>query len=160
PAETTTAAATPAPTTGKGKAPPAAAANGNRTFQRAEINAATPAPGAQAQPGAQSEAFAGQDQSELQRRSADSLLVNGSSNNGASTPFAQLARFGNNIRGGRSQYSGNIGFTFDKAALDARTYSLTGQDTPKPDYNRFTGLITVGGPIKIPHLLKNGPFLT
>jgi len=161
-ATTTAAAATPAAAPKKGKAAPAAAANGSRTFQRAEINATAPAnrPPAADQQAAAQPAASDQDQSDLQRRSADSFLVNGSTNNGASTPFAQLARFGNNIRGGRSQYNGNIGFTFDNNALDARTYSLTGQDTPKPDYNRFTGLITVGGPIKIPHLIKNGPFLT
>ena len=48
----------------------------------------------------------------------------------------------------------------DNSALDARPFSLTGQDTPKPAKNNLQGLLLFNGPIKIPHLLKNGPLLT
>ena len=40
---------------------------------------------------------------------ADGFLVNGSVNNGAASPFAQLAAFGNNRRGQRSLYNGGVG---------------------------------------------------
>ena len=53
-----------------------------------------------------------------------------------------------------------MGITVDNSVFDARTYSLTGQDTQKPDYNRMTGLLAFGGPFKIPHLVKNGPNFT
>jgi hypothetical protein len=45
----------------------------------------------------------------------------------------------------------------DNSSLDARPFSLTGQDTPRQFYNRFTGLATLGGPLRIPALLRNGP---
>ena len=60
-------------------------------------------------------------------------------NNGASSPFAQLQAFGNNRRGVRSLYNGSLGFSLDNSTLDARTFSLTGQDTPKPGYNQMQG---------------------
>ena len=94
---------------------------------------------------------------ELSQRAADGFLINGSMNNGAASPFAQAAAFGNNRFGGRSLYTGGIGMTFDNSALNARSFSLTGQDTPKPGYNRMTGLLTFGGPLRIPHLIRNGP---
>ena len=47
--------------------------------------------------------------------------------------------------------------TFDNATLDARPYSLTGLNTPKPTYNNLTGLATFGGPLKIPHFHWNDP---
>jgi len=82
---------------------------------------------------------------------SDGLLINGSVNNGAASPFAQSAAFGNNRRGARSLYNGNIGFQLGNSALDARQYSITGQDTPKPAYNHLMGTAAFGGPIKLPH---------
>ncbi|HLJ18159.1 MAG TPA: carboxypeptidase regulatory-like domain-containing protein [Bryobacteraceae bacterium] len=92
-----------------------------------------------------------------QNAAANGFLINGSVNNGAASPFAQLAAFGNNRRSGRGLYNGGLGLLVDNSALDARAFSLTGQDTPKPAYNRLTGVATLGGPLRIPHLLKNGP---
>ena len=94
---------------------------------------------------------------EMSQRASDGLLINGSVNNGAASPFAQAMAFGNNRRGTRGLYNGGIGFTVDNSAFDAQSFSLTGQDTPKPPYNRITGLLSLGGPLKIPHLLRNGP---
>ncbi len=94
---------------------------------------------------------------DLTQRASDGFLINGSMNNGAASPFAQLAAFGNNRNGARGLYNGGIGLTFDNSALDAQPFSLTGQNTPKLAYNRLTGLATLGGPLKIPHLLQNGP---
>ncbi len=96
-------------------------------------------------------------QADLSQRAADGFLINGSVNNGAASPFSQPFAFGNNRRGGKGLYNGGIGLTFDNSALDARAFSLTGQNTPKPSYNRMTGLLALGGPIRIPHLLQNGP---
>ena len=88
---------------------------------------------------------------------ADGLLINGSSNNGAASPFAQFAAFGNSRSGHRGLYNGGLGIIGDTSALDAQSFSLTGQQTPKPSYSRITGVATLGGPLRIPHLLKNGP---
>src|SRR5262249_28267209 len=86
------------------------------------------------------------------------FLINGSVNNGANTPFAQNAAFGNNRRGIRSLYNGNIGVNLDNSGWDAATYNVTGQSINKPSYNRVTGLFGFGGPLRIPHVwLRNRP---
>jgi hypothetical protein len=139
-------------------AAPAANPNGSGGFQRTQANATANAPAADAPaPPPASDSFAGQSASDLSSRANDGFLVNGTSNNGASSPFALNSAFGNNRRGARSLYNGNIGFTIDNSNFDARTFSITGQDTEKPAYNKFTGIASFGGPLKIPHLLKNGP---
>jgi trimeric autotransporter adhesin len=94
---------------------------------------------------------------EVAQRAEDGLLINGSVNNGASSPFALFPAFGNNRNGSRSLYNGGLGLFVDNSIWDARSFSITGQDTPKPGYNHFTGTAYFGGPLKIPHLLKNGP---
>jgi trimeric autotransporter adhesin len=94
---------------------------------------------------------------ELAQRASDGLLINGSVNNGASSPFALGPAFGNNRNGSRSLYNGGLGIFVDNSVWDARQFSLTGQNTAKPGYNHFTGTAYFGGPLKIPHLLKNGP---
>ena len=91
------------------------------------------------------------------QQSSDGLLINGSSNNAANSPFSQIAAFGNNRTGSRSLYNGGIGVILDNSALNARSFSLSGLDTPKPNYNLVTGVVTLGGPLKIPHLLRRGP---
>ena len=88
---------------------------------------------------------------------AEGFLINGSQNNGAASPFAQAAAFGNFRKGPNGLYNGGIGLTLDNSALDAQSFSLTGQATPKPAYNRLTGLATLGGPIRIPRLFRNSP---
>jgi trimeric autotransporter adhesin len=96
----------------------------------------------------------GQDLSEL---ASNGFLINGSVNNGAVSPFAQLAAFGNNRNGGQGLYNGGIGLFLDNSVFDARPFSLSGQNTPKASYNRLTGVATFGGPLKIPHLMPHGP---
>jgi len=130
---------------------------------KAEIQASvvpTPSPATPEQnaPPKQATAPAASDE-DLSQRAADGFLINGSSQNGAASPFAQMAAFGNNRNGSKSLYNGGIGITFDNSALDARPFSLTGQDTPKATYNRMTGLATFGGPLQIPHLFKRPPYL-
>ena len=87
----------------------------------------------------------------------DGFLINGSINNGADSPFSQSQAFGNNRRGRRGLYTGGLGFTLGNSIFDAKPYSLTGQQSPKPSYNRMQGLLSFGGPLRIPHLLPNGP---
>jgi len=94
---------------------------------------------------------------DLSQKAVDGFLINGTVNNGASSPFSLANAFGNNRRGPRSLYSGGIGLMLDNSVLDARSFSLTGQDTPKPAYTHLQGTVSFGGPIKIPHLIRNGP---
>jgi hypothetical protein len=94
---------------------------------------------------------------EMAQRAEDGLLINGSVNNGASSPFALFPAFGNNRNGSRSLYNGGLGIFVDNSVWDARQFSLTGQDTYKYPYNHFTGTAYFGGPLRIPHLIKNGP---
>jgi hypothetical protein len=162
----TAAAAPPA----KGKAPklpkgvpPPQAANTSSGFRRAEATAA----GDGAKPpensnGGSSGSSAPGEMAPANSSAApsDGFLVNGSVNNGAATPFAQSAAFGNNRRGPRSLYNSSLGLVFNNAFWDARSYSITGQDTPRPGYSRLQGLASFGGPIKIPHIVnRNGPNL-
>lgn len=121
--------------------------NTRSAFQRAGLSGA-PAPAQTVEP-------------EQAQRAADGLLINGSVNNAASSPFAQLPAFGNNRQGARSMYNGSLGLILNHAALDARSFSVTGQDTPKPAYTRAQGVFAFGGPIKIPKWLpRNGPIFT
>jgi len=145
------------------KAAAAAPANQQNSFQRTAVNAnpnAAPAPSqstaAEAVPA--NSPFANQSASDLNQRASDGLLINGTVNNGASSPFAQAASFGNNRRGPGSLYNGSIGVIEDNSTLDANAFSYTGQATPKPEYNHFQGVANFGGPIRIPHLIPNGPY--
>ena len=91
---------------------------------------------------------------ELNQHADDGLLINGSVLNGAATRFAQAFAFGNYRNRGGGLYNGGLGLIFDNSALDARPFSLSGQNTPKPAYNRITAVATLGGPLRIPHLIE------
>jgi hypothetical protein len=93
---------------------------------------------------------------DLSQRAADGFLINGSVLNSAASPFAQSFAFGNTRKSARGLYNGGIGLIFDNSSLDARPFSLSGQNTPKPAYNRITGVATLGGPLRIPHFLQKG----
>jgi hypothetical protein len=143
-------------------APPAnAAANGNRApaaapasggFQRTDVRAASGAAAA----ANDAPAFVNESAGDLAQRAADGLLVNGSVNNGAASPFAQLAAFGNNRRT-RSLYTGAFGLVMDNSVFDARSFSLTGLDQAKPQYNYMVGSFSFQGPMKFPGLIKANP---
>ena len=152
PAPAAQVSAAPARPTRNKKAAPAATKQAG--FQRTDLNAsnasATNPPAESAVP--QNESFGNQGASDLNQRAADGFLVNGSVNNGAVSPFAQSPAFGNNRKGGRPLYNGMLGLTVDNSELDARAFSLTGQDTPKPAYSHLTGFASVGGPLKLPRL--------
>ncbi len=63
--------------------------------------------------------------------------------------------FGNRSGRGQSGLRGGASFTLRNSALDAKSYSLTGQNNIKPSYaqSRFSGM--VGGQLKIPHLIND-----
>ena len=87
----------------------------------------------------------------------DGYLVNGSVNNGAASPFAQMAAFGNNRRGQRSLYNGGIGIQLGNSALDARPFSFGGAQAAKPSYDTAQVLATFGGPIRLQRWFRNSP---
>jgi hypothetical protein len=89
--------------------------------------------------------------------SSDGFLVNGSTNNAATSQYALSQAFGNKRAGSKSIYNGGVSAIMDNSAFDARPYSLSGLEMPKGFYNRFTGGVAIGGPIKIPRLLPRGP---
>jgi len=94
---------------------------------------------------------------DLTKKAADGLLINGSSQNGASSPFAQNPAFGNNRKGGPRQYQYSLTVNDSNSALNAAPFSLIGQSV-KPPQNQLTGGFNFQGPIKIPHLIeRNGP---
>jgi hypothetical protein len=94
---------------------------------------------------------------ESSQQSSDGLLVNGSVNNAATSQFSLNQAFGNRRSNSRNLYNGGFAMVLDNSALDARQYSLSGIDTPKPVYDRITGGFTFGGPLRIPHVLPHGP---
>ena len=123
----------------------------------AHVESAASAPPARAPTAVSAAAPESAPVSELSERAADGFLINGSMNNGAASPFAQAPAFGNRRMAGRGLYTGGIGLILDNSALDAKPFSLTGQDTPKPAYSRITGLAALQGPLRIPHLFRHGP---
>lgn len=84
----------------------------------------------------------------------DGLVLNGSTNNGDSSPFSFLQAFGN-ARKSHRIYNGGMGFIFGNSVLDAQPYSITGLATAQPNYNQATALASFGGPLRIPHLLEH-----
>ena len=88
---------------------------------------------------------------------ADGFLINGSSNNAATSQFSLAQAFGNNRTGGHSLYTGGLSVIVGNSALNARPFSITGQQLPKSAYNLVTAGVTLGGPLNIPHLMPRGP---
>jgi len=93
-----------------------------------------------------------------QTASDNSLLINGSVNNAATSQFSMAPHFGNTASG-KSMYQYMVKLNMDTSALDAKTYSFTGTDTTKPNTSQLTGSLSMNGPIKIPNLLVHGPNL-
>ncbi len=141
----------------KKKTAAAAPANPQNSFQRTDLKASANAPAASEDSAPANNSFGGQDTNELNQKASDGFLVNGTVNNGAASPFAQNAAFGNNRRGAGSLYNFGLGLILDNSALDARPFSLTGQNTPRAAYNQMTGLANFAGPIRIPRLFKSPP---
>jgi hypothetical protein len=85
------------------------------------------------------------------------LLMNGSVSNAATSEFRLPGSFGNNRAGGHGPYNLTLLAQEQNSALDARSYSLAGKEAAKPTYNNFTGTVTLGGPLRIPRVLRDGP---
>lgn len=88
----------------------------------------------------------------------DGLLINGSQSNAATSQYTLDPAFGNRRAGSKSLYTGGFAIHEGNAVLDARPYSLTGLQLAKAQFNQFTGVATLGGPLRIPHLLPRGPY--
>jgi trimeric autotransporter adhesin len=148
---------TPSPTAAtNGQARPAtqaAANNPNSGFRRTDVAASAPAGAARpaAPPPEEPQADASQ--------AADGILINGSVNNGAASPFAQPAAFGNNRRNTRSLYNGTAFVQGGNSVWDARPFSFVSTQTAKPDYNDIHVGGTFGGPLKVPGMLQRRPQL-
>ena len=97
--------------------------------------------------------------SEESAQANDGFLVNGSVNNAATSQFSQAQAFGNTRKGMKGLYTGGIGFVLDNSALDARPDSLSGLQAPKSSYNRANAIVSLGGPLNIPHMMPHGPNL-
>jgi trimeric autotransporter adhesin len=94
---------------------------------------------------------------EQSQQANDGFLVNGSVNNAATSQYSLDRAFGNRRPNSKSLYNGGFAAILGNSALNARAYSLSGQELPKPFYNLVTGAATFGGPLKIPRLLPRGP---
>ena len=72
-----------------------------------------------------------------------------------------MIRMGGGGRGGRNRFNmnqphGNLFYSTDNSALDAKAYSLTGAASAKPDYMQQRFGASVGGPLNIPHIYNGG----
>src|SRR4051812_46142188 len=84
-------------------------------------------------------------------------IVTGSSINGAASPFAQPRAFGNNRPRTPSLYNGAATIGFGNSALNARPYSFGGVRGATPSYSDLQLGFAIGGPLRIPGLIKYGP---
>ncbi len=125
-------------------ASPAPAPTKKGSFQKAEVKASPQGSQMAAEPPAPTSDV---------NQAADAVAINGSVNNGAASAFGQSQAFGNARKGGMGLIHGNIGITVDNSYLDANSFSVTGQNTPKPATNRMTFNGNVGGLLQIPHLI-------
>jgi len=119
-----------------------AAATPQAGFQRADVTASAAIP----PPGQDANAIAGADTSQ---DATNPFVVNGS----ASTGIERRA-IGNTRRGFRSRYNGALNVVVDNSALDARPFSMTGQDTQRSPYNHGQYGGSFGGPLTIPGIIK------
>lgn len=144
-------------------AAPSTSANNNSSAQpakKAANNAANNTPPPQAPPEQAADTNGGEPSNDLQQSAATGLVVNGSVNNGAASPFSQAASFGNNHRGPGLFYNGNAFVNFDTSAWDARSFSPGGLASVKPSYNQLSLGGNFGGPIGIPrHYFTNSQFV-
>ena len=90
-------------------------------------------------------------------RNDGGMLINGSENNAATSKYSISPAFGTRRAGSKALYNGSAGVYANTSAFDARPYSLTGLQVPKASYSRFTGVATLGGPLRIPRLMRSGP---
>jgi hypothetical protein len=92
------------------------------------------------------------------KNAAASLLIDGSVNNAATSSFALAPHLGNSVSG-KSMYTFVAEIQAETSALDAKSYSITGEDVPKPQTREIVGGFAMQGPIRIPGILQHGPNL-
>jgi Carboxypeptidase regulatory-like domain/TonB dependent receptor-like, beta-barrel len=61
---------------------------------------------------------------------------------------------GNRANRGRQGIHGNVSFQWQGAATDAKSFSLSGQPEVQPNFNNYRWSAVLGGPLRIPHVLK------
>ncbi len=61
---------------------------------------------------------------------------------------------GNRANRGSQGIHGNVSFQWQGAATDAKLFSLSGQPVEQPNFNNYRWSAVLGGPLRIPHLLK------
>lgn len=61
---------------------------------------------------------------------------------------------GNRRNRGRQGIHGNLSFQWQGADTDAKQFSLSGQPVAQPNFNNYRWSGVLGGPLRIPHLLK------
>lgn len=83
---------------------------------------------------------------------ADGFVINGSVNNAAASPFAQLRAFGNNRPQGGARYSGSLGLVGGHSRFDARPFSFSDRPSAKPAYGDLHVVAILGGPARFPRL--------
>ena len=84
-------------------------------------------------------------------------IINGSTINGAATPFAQPRAFGNNRPRLSSLYNGGVNVALGNSAWNAAPYSFTSPTPPAPSYDDLQLGFNFGGPLRIPWVVKYGP---
>jgi hypothetical protein len=84
-------------------------------------------------------------------------IINGSTINGAATPFAQPRAFGNNRPRLSSLYNGGVNVALGNSAWNAVPYSFTSPSPPAPSYDDLQLGFNFGGPLRIPWVVKYGP---
>jgi hypothetical protein len=73
---------------------------------------------------------------------------------GGRGPGGVLPSFGNRRRD-RPTYNGNIALGARNSVLDAKPFSLNGQNAAKPSYASNNLSVTLGGPLRIPKIYSN-----
>ena len=61
---------------------------------------------------------------------------------------------GNRRNRGRQGIHGNLSLQWQGSDTDAKQFSISGQREPQPNFNNYRWSGVVGGPLRIPHLLK------
>jgi trimeric autotransporter adhesin len=87
----------------------------------------------------------------------DPSLITGSLVNGATSPFSQPRAVGNNRPGRGRLYNVGLNGLFGNSGWNARPFSFSASDAPAPSYDDLQLGFTLGGPLRIPWVVRPGP---
>jgi len=73
---------------------------------------------------------------------------------GRNRPGGNGRLIGNRRNRGRQGIHGNLSIQWQGSDTDAKQFSISGQSEPQPNFNNYRWSGVVGGPLRIPHLLK------